>query len=149
MPVVALDPRIEALLEGPNFGHVATLMAGGAPHSAPVWIGLRQGRLAFVKEERAVATANLRRDPRLAVSVSAVEDPYESAYLRGRVVETRDGAEAAEWLDQAAIRYTGSAYPKHKQSLVLLLAEIEQAGFWRSPSAEHTPPGRPLHLTRS
>ncbi|HWC07571.1 MAG TPA: pyridoxamine 5'-phosphate oxidase family protein, partial [Solirubrobacterales bacterium] len=69
--------RIRALFEGPNLAHVATLMADGSPHVAPVWIGVEGSDLAFVKEEESVAMANLRRDPRVAISVSSVEDPYE------------------------------------------------------------------------
>src|SRR4051794_19489690 len=35
-----MDPETRAFLEGPNFGHLATLMADGAPHSVALWVAV-------------------------------------------------------------------------------------------------------------
>ena len=88
---MTLDPRIRALFAGPNYAHVATLMPDGSPHSAPVWIGVDGDDLVFTREESSLAMRNFRRDPRVAISIHNVEDPYECAYVRGRVTELRDG----------------------------------------------------------
>src|SRR5436309_1536022 len=42
-----LSDEVRALFEGANFGHVATLMPSGAPHSVAVWVGLEGDRIAF------------------------------------------------------------------------------------------------------
>ena len=34
-----LSNEIRTLLDGPNFAHLATLMADGSSQSLPVWIG--------------------------------------------------------------------------------------------------------------
>ena len=36
---IPLSDEIRALLDAPNFAHLATLMPDGAPQSAPVWVG--------------------------------------------------------------------------------------------------------------
>jgi hypothetical protein len=35
---LALSNEIKALLDGPNFAHLATLMPDGSPQSVPVWL---------------------------------------------------------------------------------------------------------------
>lgn len=45
-----LSTEARALIDRPNFAHLATLMADGSPHSVPVWVGdaipaaMRKGR---------------------------------------------------------------------------------------------------------
>ena len=40
---IALSADIKKLIDGPNFAHLATIMADGSPQSAQVWV-LREGR---------------------------------------------------------------------------------------------------------
>ena len=42
MPAHPLSPEVCRLLDGANFGHLATLMPGGEPKVDPVWVG-REG----------------------------------------------------------------------------------------------------------
>jgi PPOX class probable F420-dependent enzyme len=138
-----MDPAIRELLEGPNFGHLATLMADGAPHSVALWVTVVDGdRLAFVADPRSLKGRNIARDPRVAVSIVDHEDPYRTAQLRGRVVGTRTGDEAWDLLDAIARRYTGADYPER----VGVLYEVEtdweaftDLSMRRAPRAE--PPG--------
>jgi nitroimidazol reductase NimA-like FMN-containing flavoprotein (pyridoxamine 5'-phosphate oxidase superfamily) len=51
----ALSAEAKALIDRPNFAHLATLMADGSPQSVPVWVGregdrLLVGRVALVIE---------------------------------------------------------------------------------------------------
>ena len=40
-----LSAETKALIDRPNFAHLATLMADGSPHSVPVWVGREGDRL--------------------------------------------------------------------------------------------------------
>ena len=40
-----LSTEAKALIDRPNFAHLATLMADGSPHSVPVWVGREGDRL--------------------------------------------------------------------------------------------------------
>jgi PPOX class probable F420-dependent enzyme len=146
---VELNPRLRALFDGPNFAHVATLMPDGSPHSAPIWISREGDRLMFLKEPGTRGLKNLRRDPRLAISICSVEDPYLEAHVRGRVVEFHEGPETTELVHRQAVEYTGEPYPGGDQlELVLLVVELERGGSARIGDFEHKPPGAALHLSR-
>lgn len=113
-----MKPATRALFNGPNFAHVATIMADGSPHVVPVWVEVEADRVLFHKERSSVACGNLTRDPRIAISIIDGDSPYRFAWLRGRAVGFRDDPYAAQWLDQAAVRYTGKPYPpEHFQQL--------------------------------
>src|SRR3954470_7226205 len=83
-----LTDEIRSLFEGANFGHVATLMPSGAPHSVAVWVGLEGERIAFFTQPASQKARNLTRDPRVAVSIMDHENPYRTARIRGHVAET-------------------------------------------------------------
>src|SRR4051794_34648471 len=102
-----LTDDVRALFEGANFGHVATLMPSGAPHSVAVWVGLEGDRIAFFTQPASQKALNLGRDPRIAISITDHGKPYRSARLRGRVVETIEGEAALEVIDRLSNRYTG------------------------------------------
>src|SRR5215470_13928812 len=88
MPI-ALSNEIKALVDGPNFAHLATLMSDGSPQCAPVWVGREGDRIVICTGEGSLKAKNTRRDPRVALSIVDFRDPYEEAQLRGRVVERR------------------------------------------------------------
>jgi PPOX class probable F420-dependent enzyme len=135
MPKLSDDVR--ALFEAPNFGHVATVMPDGSPHTVPVWVGLEGERVAFFTQEASQKAKNLGRDPRCAISITDQENPYRSARVRGRVVERLTGDEALEVMDRISRRYTGSDFPM--RSGVVFLVEPERIGFSELPF-RHTPP---------
>ena len=124
-----MDPRIIELFAGSNFGQVATLMADGSPHVVPVWVGVEQQRVCFVKEVGSIGLKNIERDPRVAVSVQDKGEPYRSANIRGRVVEIRRGEGAWSWMDHAAQRYTGARYPGDPWEAALVIVEVERERF--------------------
>src|SRR5260370_2447657 len=84
-----LSAEAKALIDRPNFAHLATLMSDGSPHSVPVWVGREGDRLLVCTGEGSLKGRNTRRDPRTALSIVAFRYPYEEVQLRGRVVERR------------------------------------------------------------
>lgn len=105
LPRKALD-----LIERPNFAHLATLLPDGSPHVTPMWIG-REGDLLTVNTAVGrVKYYNVRRDPRVALSLHDQGDPYSKVILRGRVVEvTEEGA--VPHIHGLARKYVGRDFP--------------------------------------
>ena len=124
--MVDLPADVRALFEGANIGHVATTLPSGAPHSVPVWVGIEDGRIAFLTGPGSRKARNLDRDPRLAISITRHDQPYEMAHVRGRVAERVDGDEAFEVIDRLAHKYTGQPYPLRSDRVVFLV-EPERA----------------------
>jgi PPOX class probable F420-dependent enzyme len=130
-----LSPDVAALAAGPNYAHLATLMPDGSPHSSAVWVDVEGDLIVIYKEEGSLALENVRRDPRVAVSLVDFADPYRGFRVRGTVVAMREGAAAASWLEERAHDYTGLSYPPERTSGagVLLLIEPERQSAYASP----------------
>lgn len=112
------------LLTDPNIAHAATLMPDGSPQVSPVWIDVDGDTVLFNTAEGRVKPKNLRRDPRVAISVADRENPYESLLIRGRVEEvTPDGAD--EHIDSLAKKYMGvDEYPFRQPGEVRLVVRV-------------------------
>ena len=123
---MTLEPPIRELLEGRNYAHLATLLPDGSPHSVPVWVGLEGDRIAFFTQSQSRKARNLAEEPRVALSITDFENPYRSAWIRGRVVDTREGEKALEIIDRISQRYTGRDFPM--RTGVVFLIEPERAG---------------------
>ena len=126
-----LDPDVRALLEAPNFVHVATLMPDGSPHTVAVWAGMEGDRPYFFTQPTSQKARNLARDPRLALSVVDREHPYRTARLRGRVGATVEDRPALELIDRLSHSYTGKDFPM--RSGVVFLIDVERAAFLELP----------------
>lgn len=125
-----LDDSSAALLGGANFAHVSTLMRDGSPHVVPLWVGLDGEQVLFYKEEGSVGLRNIRRDPRVALSVADAGNPYRHCTVRGTVVEERAGAPATALLQELALAYTGRPYPADQLGEgVALVLEPERVRF--------------------
>ena len=64
---------------------------------------------------------NTERDPRVAISLIDVDQPYASVLIRGRVVERIDGDRGWEIIDRISQKYTGQPYPLRTDRIVLLI----------------------------
>jgi PPOX class probable F420-dependent enzyme len=132
--VAELGDEIRSLFAGANFGHLATLMPDGSPHSVAVWVGLEGDRIAFFTQSASQKAKNLARDPRVAISITDHEKPYRTARVRGRVAETLEGDEALTVIDRLSERYTGEPFPMRSGTVYLI--EPERAGFMALPFAD-------------
>jgi len=106
-----IEAPVRALLEGPNFGSVATLQADGAPIVVLSWVDIDGDHVVLNSAEGRAWPRNLRRDPRVTIAVPNAQNPYEYAQIRGHVVaETHEGAD--EQINKLAKRYLGQdEYP--------------------------------------
>ena len=110
--MAGLSERARELLTRTNFAFIAELMEDGSPHVSPVWIDV-EGDLVLVNTAKGrLKEANMRRDPRVALSISPNDDPYEHVDIRGRVVEIREGEAAVADIDRLGKKYRGwERYP--------------------------------------
>jgi PPOX class probable F420-dependent enzyme len=112
VPRVAGIPIPEAareLLESDAVAHVVTLDGDGAPHVSAAWVGIDRNEivLATIPDQRKLR--NIRRDPRVALSVPSTNVnawgllEYLVVYGTARVVE----GGAPEMLQRLARTYLG------------------------------------------
>jgi PPOX class probable F420-dependent enzyme len=136
MPVI-LSPEAKSLIDRPNFAHLATLMPDGSPQSVPVWIGREGDRIVICTGSTSLKAKNTERDPRVAVSVIDLKNPYEELQVRGRVVERRREPDL-KTLDSYSHKYTGKPFPFRNADQIALVIEVEKARYEKLPF-EHTP----------
>ncbi|MGB5283563.1 MAG: PPOX class F420-dependent oxidoreductase [Polyangiales bacterium] len=113
------------ILDKPAFAHLSTLMADGSPQSSAVWVDTDGSTIVVNSAEGRLKDRNIRRDPRVAISVTDPENPYRSLMIRGRVARiTNEGAD--HHIDRMAQKYMGvDAYPFRQPDEVRVLYYIE------------------------
>jgi len=105
-----LDDRTLELARAKTFPAVATIGPDGTPHTQPLWVDTDGEHLLLNTEVHRQKFVNLRRDPRVTVTLPDPADPYTYVEVRGHVVDTVTGPEAREHIDHLARKYTGADY---------------------------------------
>ena len=87
---IPLSEATLRLLDGRNYAVLATVNPDGSPQTSVVWVGRDGDELLFSTVEGRVKHRNMRRDPRVSVTVIDWSDPENYVELRGRVSMTPD-----------------------------------------------------------
>ena len=136
---IQLSTETKALIDRPNFAHLATLMSDGSPHSVPVWVGREGDQLLVCTSEGSLKGRNTGRDARVALSIVDFHNPYEEVQLRGRVVERRPDPDL-KVMDPISHKYIGKPFPMRSyEGRVALVIELDKVRYTKLPF-EHTPP---------
>ncbi len=119
-----LPDHIKQILGKQAFAHLATLMPDGSPQSSPVWVDVDGDTILINSAEGRVKDQNMRRDPRVALSVTDPDNAYDAVLIRGHVTTiTKDGADAH--IDRMAKKYLGKdKYPFRRPGEVRVLYRI-------------------------
>jgi PPOX class probable F420-dependent enzyme len=118
--MTALTPEQLAIFGPPNLAYLATVSADGSPHLSPLWADTRDGMILLNTADGRTKVENVRRDPRVAVSIHDAAHPHPPVAVLGTVVEiTSEGA--LEHIDLLARRYTGQGWTPHEGQVRLLL----------------------------
>jgi PPOX class probable F420-dependent enzyme len=87
---ISLSEATLRLLDARNYAVLATVNPDGSPQTSAMWVGRDGGDLLFSTLEGRVKHRNMRRDPRVSVTVLDSLDPENYVELRGRVSMTPD-----------------------------------------------------------
>jgi len=121
-----LDTDVRRALDGTSLAHLATVAPDGSPHSVPLWVGTRGEQIVFLTGPSSRKARNLRRDPRVALSLTAPDNPYQPIIVRGRVVAWLDGDAAWEIIDEIATKYIGTPYSRAEERVVAVIEPERQ-----------------------
>lgn len=102
-----LSDKLKKLLDDKVFVTLSTIQPDGSPQASPVWVTRDGNDLLISTTVDRRKYLNVRRDPRVSVTVVDPEQPYNYAEIRGSVSITTEGGQ--ELIDQLAQKYTGSA----------------------------------------
>lgn len=121
-----LNPDVRRYLDDTAVAHLATVLPDGSPHSVPLWVGTRGDQIVFLTGPGSRKARNLRRDPRVALSLTPADNPFLPVVVRGRVVEWLEGDAAWEVVDEIAQKYTGGPYPRGDERVVAVVEPERQ-----------------------
>jgi PPOX class probable F420-dependent enzyme len=122
-----LDPDVRRILDGTSIAHLATILPDGSPHTTPVYIGAHGDQIVFFTGPAMRKARNLRRDPRMALSIAPADNPFTPVVIRGRVVGWLEGEAAWKIIDQLATKYTDQPYPRGQERVVAVIEAERQA----------------------
>ena len=107
------------------FAHLATIMPDGAVQVTPVWVDHDGRHIRFNSAKGRVKDKNIRRDPRVALSIQDPDNPYRYLEVRGRVVEiTETGAD--EHANKLSQKYVGKpVYAKRSPDEIRVVYKLE------------------------
>ena len=113
-----------AIFEKNALAHVASLDESGNPHVTPVWVELEGDDIVVNTALGRRKARNLASDPRVAVSLTDPDNPYDCVAVRGTVVAfTTEGAD--EVIDRLAKKYLGvDTYPYRREGEVRVTVRI-------------------------
>jgi PPOX class probable F420-dependent enzyme len=113
-----LDPAVRRSVDTTQLAHLATVLPDGSPHTVPLWVAARGEQIVFLTGPGSRKARNLRRDPRVALSLTEDGNPYSPVIVRGRVVRWLTGDEAWEIADAIAMKYIGRPYGRDQERVV-------------------------------
>jgi len=116
-----LDAYVRRVLEGTPIAHLATVLPDGSPHTVPLWVGVRGDRIVILTGPGSRKARNLRRDPRMALSIAPADNPFMPVIVRGRVVEWLEGGAAWEIVDELSRKYIGGPYSREQERVVAVI----------------------------
>jgi len=107
------------------FGVLVTLMADGQPQATPVWCDFVDGHVLVNSAKGRQKDKNVRREPRVTITIIDPDKWYRYVEIRGRVVDvTENGADAH--INKMAKKYIGQdVYPWKQPGEVRVIYKIE------------------------
>lgn len=123
-----LSEKARKLFSDANYLFVGTINPDGSPQVTPVWTDLQDGRIRFNTAIGRAKERNLRRDPRVGMSITARDNPWDKVDVRGRVVDWIEDEEADSHIDDLAEKYIGQRpypwrNPEEKRVIVVIEPE--------------------------
>jgi PPOX class probable F420-dependent enzyme len=125
-----INDDVREILDGTPIAHLASVLPDGGPHTVPLWIGTHGDHIAVLTGPDSRKARNLRRDPRVAISLTPADNPFQPVIIRGKVVEWVDGDAGWEIIDRISKKYTGGPYTRDQERHVALIQpESQQVGM--------------------
>lgn len=119
---VTFNEATKALLDGKNFPVVATISADGSVQTSVVWAKRDGDDVLFATVRGRLKERNMRRDPRVSLSVFDLEDPLKYVEVRGRAEITEEGGR--ELINELSHKYDGKDFRTEPPEVVRVVVRV-------------------------
>jgi len=121
---IALPQSVKKILQDKAYGHVVTFNAEGKPQLTMVWVDGEGDEVLFNTADGRLKPKNLRRDPRVIISVQDRNDPQSYMVFHGKASVTEAGAD--DHIDTLAKRFLGAdKYPFRRPGEKRLVVRVK------------------------
>ena len=130
---VQLPDKVLHLLRNRGITYLATLMPDGSPQLTQTWVDTDGEFVIINTVDGHQKVRNIRRDPRVAVTVADPENTRDFVQLRG-VVDHESTEGAADHIELLSQRYLGEPYSwwgGRDQLRVMLFIRVNKVGNLR------------------
>ncbi len=100
-----MHDAVNEMVAGPNFAVLTTLFEDGSPQTQVMWVDADDEHVLINTEVHRAKFANVRRDPRVTVTIWDAANPYRFVEVRGEVVDQVGGQAARDHIDALSRRY--------------------------------------------
>jgi PPOX class probable F420-dependent enzyme len=111
-----LEPAIRDLATVKNFGVLSFQLPSGQLAAHVMWVDATDDHLLINTEVHRAKYKAMQQNPKVAVTIWDLNNPYRYAEVRGRVVGEVRGDEARDHIDKVSQRYLGHDYQATIQS---------------------------------
>jgi PPOX class probable F420-dependent enzyme len=129
MAASILTEDVRRALTAGRLGHLTTINPDGSPQVSVVWIGLEGDDIVIAHLSQGRKVGNLRRDPRVALTVEA------------------DGANPVGLANYLIVHGTAHLVEGGAPELLQRLAEVYLGPGAKFPPFDNPPPGTVIHIT--
>jgi PPOX class probable F420-dependent enzyme len=122
-----IPQELSDLLNSTALAHMATIGPKGEPQSSPVWFGWDGEHVRVSQTKVRQKYRNLKKNPKIALSIVDPTNPYRYIEVRGTVVDFEEDPDKA-FIDEMAQKYLNEPkYPWSKpgEERVILIIEPE------------------------
>ena len=134
-----MNEKARKLFCGKNLVFVATVMKDGSPQLTPVWANFEDDHILVNTAEGRLKHKNILRDPRVAVSVAASDNPLDMTAIQGTVVKIIPDYNYAH-ADRLTMQYMGrSRYPYRRAGERRIILKIKPERVFVMPELKMNP----------
>jgi len=124
-----LPESARKMLQDKAYGHVVTSAPNGRPQATMVWVDAEGDEVLFNTAEGREKARNLRRDPRVVISIQDRNNPQAYLLVHGTASVAETGADAH--IDKLAKRFLGvDKYPYRQpgEKRLLIRVRVDRLG---------------------
>ena len=128
-----MDPKAEELFQKKNLIFIATVNADGSPQLTPVWGNYDENHILINTAEGRLKHKNVKKDPRVAVSVVDHNNPLSMTTIKGKVVDIIPDYDYFH-INKLTKQYMGiSEYPFKKENEKRIIFKIKPEKIFVMP----------------
>jgi PPOX class probable F420-dependent enzyme len=145
MPKLTDREVADFLAERSHLARIATIRSDGAPSVVPVWFIYEDGKILITPRKHSVFLADLRRDPRVAVTVDEEAGVYRKVLFEGKAQILFEVGEDRKWddvyrriacryIDEPSADYYLTETKDQPRALIGIAQSAAKVTTWRMPT---------------